>query len=480
VAIKQARQTLSSIPDATVRSRLEISILSTESDLLRASDPPAAAAAATKALGIVQQRGERLRVAQLNLRLARANIVWGNRQEEARQALNLGLTAFNQERAASNELRPISALDESWQLFDAAIQLALKDGDYPRAFALAEGSRARSSSESQRFGVVDLEHVKASLGNDEAVIALNQFDTELAVWVIRTNSVNVIIRALSHDTAAQLARDQQDEIWRSAANTVAGRALYNEIIRPASPYLGGVSRLVVIPDTTYESVSFPALYNSTSGRFVIEGASVRISLTAGALVASKRAPRGTNAAPLIFETTANGDAASIAAVYPASEIRSGADATKERFFSDAAGRRIVHVTAAASANVSYPMLSRLQVSDDAGLPRSGVILGRDIVQHPLGATSLVVIDNSSAGSHRGEGTSGLARAFTAAGVPAVVGTLPGADENATRDLMIGFHREMSKGVSAEQALQTVQRNAIQQNGGRLGAWSALVVYGSDR
>jgi CHAT domain-containing protein len=129
----------------------------------------------------------------------------------------------------------------------------------------------------------------------------------------------------------------------------------------------------------------------------------------------------------------------------------------------------------------YPLLARLQVHDEPGVPRSGVILGRDIVQRPLSNTSVVVLDDSgSAGSHRGEGTSGLARAFTAAGVPAVLGTLPGADENATRDLMIGFHREMSKGVSAEQALSTVQRNAIQQNGRRLGAWSALVVYGSDR
>ena len=67
-----------------------------------------------------------------------------------------------------------------------------------------------------------------------------------------------------------------------------------------------------------------------------------------------------------------------------------------------------------------------------------------------------------------------------AGVPAVLGTLPGADETATRDLMIGFHREMSKGMSAEQALYTVQRNALQQNGRRLGAWTALVLYGSDR
>ena len=116
------------------------------------------------------------------------------------------------------------------------------------------------------------------------------------------------------------------------------------------------------------------------------------------------------------------------------------------------------------------------VADEPGQRHSGAILGSDIAQRTLPRTGLVVIDESAAAaSHRGEGTLSLARAFMAAGVPAVVGTLPGADENATRDLMIGFHREMSKGVSAEQALHTVQRNAIEQNGRRLGAWTALVL-----
>jgi Flp pilus assembly protein TadB len=46
--------------------------------------------------------------------------------------------------------------------------------------------------------------------------------------------------------------------------------------------------------------------------------------------------------------------------------------------------------------------------------------------------------------------------------------------------LIGFHREIAAGLSPVQALQRVQRNAIQQNGGRLGAWCALVLYGSDR
>ena len=109
-------------------------------------------------------------------------------------------------------------------------------------------------------------------------------------------------------------------------------------------------------------------------------------------------------------------------------------------------------------------------------------LGSDIAQHTLLHTGLIVIDEAGAAiSHRGEGTLSLARAFMAAGVPAVLGTLPGADESATRDLMIGFHREMAQEPSPQsRPSHTVQRNAIQQNGRRLGAWTALVIYGSDR
>ena len=176
------------------------------------------------------------------------------------------------------------------------------------------------------------------------------------------------------------------------------------------------------------------------------------------------------------------DAASaVAAAYRISQCAPDLNATPRRFFADAAGRRIVHVGARTAANASFPLLSRLVVADEPGLRHSGAILGSDIAQRTLPNTGLVVIDEAGGqSSNRGEGTSSLARAFLAAGVPAVVGTLPGADEDAARDLMIGFHRELANGVSAEQALSRVQRNAIEQNGRRLGAWSALVLYGSDR
>lgn len=477
---REAREHLARIPDPGFRSRLEVALLTTESELTQRSNPAASVTAATKAIEVVQQRRDRLRLAQLYLRLAQANIVWG-RTGEARAALDRGVAVFNEERAASNEQRPISALDESWQLFDASVQLSLHERDYPRAFALSEAARARSASESNRFGNVNLQAIQAALDPDEAIVALNQFETELAVWLIKRNSIDVAMRAMSRDTSSRLVARQQNEIWQQAAVPGAGRELYNGILRPLATQLRGISRLVVVPDSTFQDAAFAAFYNSEKRRYLIEDVSVRLapSAAAFAMSASVAGRGGTVMEPLIFGGSGN-HAASIASAYRSSNVLIGRDATEERFFADAAGRRIVHIEARTSANRSYPLLSRLLVADEPGTRRPVAILGSEIAQRTMPQTSLVVIGEAAAASNRGEGTLSMARAFMAAGVPAVLGTLPGADESATRDLMIGFHREMSQGMSAEQALSTVQRNALQQNGRRLGAWTALVIYGSDR
>lgn len=481
-SIQEAREHLDRVSDPALRSRVEVAVLTAESDLKRRVDAAAAADAATQAIEIVERRRDLLRLAQLNLRLAQANLALG-RTTVARVALNRGLEAFNEERAASTEQRPISALDESWQLFDASIQLSLREKDYERAFALAEAARARSTSETRKFGAASLAAVRAALGPDEAILALNQFDDEVAVWVIRSHRVDVSLRPISRQAAQQLIARQQHEIWSAASTTSAGRDLYNEVVRPASEHLSGVTRLIIVPDDTFRSASFAALYNQARNRYLIEDLTLRMSPSASAFASSVAASaRGTIAEPLVFNGPEAAGAESVAAAYRNSQLRVGPDATPRQFFADAAGRRIVHVSARTAANASFPFLSRLVVADEPGLRHSGTILGSDIAQRTLPNTGLVVIDEAGGQSstNRGEGTSSLARAFLAAGVPAVVGTLPGADEGAARDLMIGFHRELANGVSAEQALSRVQRNAIEQNGRRLGAWSALVLYGSDR
>lgn len=483
--LADARTALAQVADPLFRARLEIGILATESDVLRPKNPAAAIDVANRAIELVTQRGDRLRLAQLNLRLAKANIALG-RHDEAQLALTNGLKAFDEERSSVADEGRISMLDESWQLYDTALQLAIKSNDLPRAFALSERARARGVAEVKRIAGVSLQDVENSLAPNEAIIALNQFDDELAIWTIRRNGTEVTTKPVSRQDAQRLVERQRNEIASESGDASAGRALHTIIMRPIAHRLSGVARVVIVPDTAYETAAFSALEDAATNRFLFETVTVNLAPSAGAFVAAQRAgPRAAETTTLVFggaDDDSTREARRVAAAYQSAAVVAGENATPSKLFADlSAPRRVVHLALPMNVSTTNPLLSRALVADEPGLRHSGAIFGRDIASAAFGQTNLVVLDEVEHGlAVRGEGTLSMARAFMAAGVPAVLGTLPGADEDATRDLMIGFHREMSKGISAEQALQTVQRNAMQQNGRRLGAWSALVLYGSDR
>ena len=232
----------------------------------------------------------------------------------------------------------------------------------------------------------------------------------------------------------------------------------------SSQQLAGASRLIVVPDPTFQDASFAAFYNASKQplpgrrRLGAHGAERR-------RVCRRRPPprlaaRSPNRS--IFNGTGRAPMPTpLPRPIASSQRRSGADATRERFFADAADRRIVHVVGAHGGQRQAIRCCRACWSPTS---RAGAIPARSWAATSRSArcrdTGLVVIDEAgAASSNRGEGTLSLARAFMAAGVPAVVGTLPGADENATRDLMIGFHREMSK--ASPLSRPSTQSNATQ-------------------
>jgi CHAT domain-containing protein len=482
-ALAAAREALPQIADPAFRRRFEVVLLAAESKLLRLRSPAEAVTAATRAIDLVDQTRDRRRLPQLNLSLAKANIVWG-RIPEAEIALRRGLEAFEAERSSISEEGRLSALDESWELFDSAIYLAIKKGDYARAFDMSERARTRTVAEARLTLVRSLSDVQASLGADEAILNLNQFEDALAVWVIRRDHVKVALRPVSRFAANQLVARQRVEIDYELAGVKTSPDLFNEIMRPVATELRGVERLTIIPGKVYEHVAFSALWNTATQRFLVEDRHVSIAPSASAYAAVRNSETsGAGASPLIISGLhqRDDDARAVAAVYAQSRVIAGGSATRSRFFADAPGHSVVHIVAPTASNEAFPLLSRMSLVDDPGRSHSGAILGSEIAGQRLTGTKLVVLDeHRTTSARRGEGTLSLARAFMAAGVPAVLGTLPGASETATRDFMIGFHREIAQNAAAGQALSTIQRNAIQQNGRRLGAWTALVLYGSDR
>ena len=287
--------------------------------------------------------------------------------------------------------------------------------------------------------------MQASLSDGDAIVALNQFKDELAIWVIRRGSVTVTKRPLARVDAIRLVARQQDEIWEEVTRPNAGGVLYNELVRPVASQLRGASRIIVVPDSTYQDAAFAGLWDNA--RAAVFSSRTQRSISRRRLMpyvrAASRASSPVNR-PLILggpSAVADSDARAVAALYPASSVITGASATPRRFLADAPAHSTVHLATHTAANESFPLLSRILLADEVGQRHSGTVLGSEIAARKMSQTNLVVIDEvETTPTARGEGTLSLARAFLAAGVPAVLGTLPGAADAATRDLMIGFHR----------------------------------------
>lgn len=485
-ALASARRSLEAVKDPVYRRYAELPLLIAESDLLRSSDPAQAVEAATRAADVVQGRRDRLRLAQIELRRAKANIVWG-RLDEAEASLIRGIRAFDEERSSVGGNGRISTLDESWQLFETAIHLAITKKDYARAFALTDRARSQSAEPTQPSSDRTLVEIQGALASDEALLMLNQFESELAVWLIRRDGTTVVTRPVTRRIAETLVARQQAEIRHEAMRPDASADLFNEVVRSVQNQLRGIRRLTLVPDTPYQNVAFAALWDQSSRRFLIENVTLSTARSASAHVATASLQRpkspGRDAALVVGgpDGAAAATAQAVAAVYRSPSLLTGMAATRDRLLANASDRSIVHLSARTISNQAYPLLSRVVLAGEPGRRYSGDVMGRDIAGQPLSRAHLVVIDEVDNGRHlRGEGTLNLARAFHTAGVPAVLATLPGAEHAALRDLIVGFHRHVSSGMAAEEALATIQRNVLHSNGRRLGAWSALVLYGSER
>ena len=95
---------------------------------------------------------------------------------------------------------------------------------------------------------------------------------------------------------------------------------------------------------------------------------------------------------------------------------------------------------------------------------------------------LVVFSACQTGSgklERAEGVTGMTRAVMYAGTPAVVATLWEVDDEATKELMVNFYKNMlEKNMDKAEALRQAKLELIKNKKYRSPLfWSAFVMYG---
>lgn len=279
---------------------------------------------------------------------------------------------------------------------------------------------------------------------------------------------------------------KQTEAFRRqlAARDLGFRAsaarLYELLLKPAQAQLRGKTNLVIAPDDKLWDLPFQALLVGAN-RFLIEDAAIAYapSLTALREMTKRRKNHGANSAPatllalgnpLLGKETippaalalrdgkldplpeAEHEVKALRRLYGVSRsnVYIGAEAREDRVKNEAGKAAILHFATHGTLNDASPMYSHLALAQGGGA-EDGLLEAWELMRLDLKA-DLAVLSACETARGRfgaGEGMIGLTWALFVAGVPSTVVSQWKVESASTRDLMLGFHRQLRAPASAK-------------------------------
>jgi CHAT domain-containing protein len=389
------------------------------------------------------------------------------------------LRAFDYERAAFKQLIRFEAVTRS----DAAA-----------ALRMAERSRVggwmRWSGES--VSALDPTTAHATLPRDVAIVYYETLDDRVLVWVLTREKHFHFSRPIAlSDLARQVSRIER-AIQRGATvdtlDPLSG-PLVSELIQPALAAADRAATVIFVPDGPLYSLPFAALPVEGEPLIALRTVGVVPSFTTFLratsdlramvpddvlAVGAGHDPHTTGLSALPF---ADDEARAVGALYPRHTVLSGAAATVTRVLG--ADHTVMHFAGHTVVNREFPLFSRLFLAPESGDP--GVLLASQVLDHQFRSTRVVVLATCEAAAGTvidGEGIVSVARAFLAAGVPAVVASLwPVEDDN--HDLFTTFHRELRARRDAAAALRAAQLAILRRAGttAPIRSWGGIAAFG---
>jgi CHAT domain-containing protein len=256
-------------------------------------------------------------------------------------------------------------------------------------------------------------------------------------------------------------------------DTAVSERLYRLLVDSASQLQRGAN-LIVIPDRWLHFVPFVALRDPATGRFLVRDHAVTYAPSATLLLSNLARPqqRFSHASKVLavgnpaFDRqafhlpdlpAADGEARRIASLYDNESPLIGRDATDEALERMAPANDILHFAGHAVVGRNAPQLSHLVLASEGR--SDGAVFSTEIAKWKLARTRLVILSGCNTADGKlsaTEGASSLARAFFAAGVPAVVSSLWAIEDDDTADFFIAFHRRLVQGEPAAVALRETQ------------------------
>ncbi|MEO8378827.1 MAG: CHAT domain-containing protein [Acidobacteriota bacterium] len=501
--LEEAGKLVSQIPD---RKLSEFALQAPEvvqgrlakmSDLAERQQVLAAAVAHARA------RDDAFRLSQLflvqGIEFARAH-----RWTDAITVLLEGASQFEKERASlSDEERRSSFVSERRRLYDVLATAYCRAGDSVHAFEALERGRARTLFDDVTRGpgdpasLISVGAIQGSLPLNTLLVSYARIDDKPAVWLLSRTGLRLVEDLTDQDLPAladqfRIAVTSGTEEETSAAS----KALYTAVIRPWIAQVGSYDRLVFIPDAPLAAVPFGALRDPATGRFLVERHVVSVAPSANVYVSCLARDQRSHlaggrtliVAPATSAASAGAEGAllassaevrEVAALYRSTEILEGSTATSTAFLAAAPTASVIHF--AGHAGSEEGSAARLVFAPDRG--KRPVLTVEDIRDLNLRATRLVVLAACASGreplGESDQGTSTLARAFLAAGAPAVIASYWDVEDDAAAQWSRIFHGFLAKGMDPAAALRETQLQmlAASSPSSRVRSWAAFTLIG---
>ena len=337
-----------------------------------------------------------------------------------------------------------------------------------------------------------------------------------AIWVVvltRTGAPRIVRIDVDYDDLQQRVKKFASRIaQRDLTVDAESRKLYELLFGPIESLVGAKAMLCVIPDADLWHLPFYALV-APDGRYLIERTAVFYAPSrsflawyaehsatstdrAGLLVlANPRLAEGTTKMARAIQRdeslgplpNAEHEAHRLEEMYRGATVVTGERATEEFLKRNAARYRIIHLATHAVFDDTFPLYSHMLLATGRGSGEDGVLEAREIMNLDLDA-DLVVLSSCETGRGRvrgGEGLIGMSWALLVAGCPTAVVSQWKVGSAGTADLMIEFHRRLSRvpandrRTAAARAMRETQlahmRNPQYKHPYD---WSAFVVIGS--
>lgn len=427
-------------------------------------------------------------------------------QFDAELKIVLGLTEQYRHNIREDSSRQ-AFFDNQQDVFDAASENAIRNGDARQAFAFVETGKARSllqfiessksiaEVESGFAGVaipLDLAEIQSRLPDQVQLVQYAVLPDKLAIWTVSKTRFDLQQRTIS---AADLEKKVVNfqSLIRSQADASdirrAGREL-DEILMPAG--LDSGKQLCIVADKFLHQLAFAALV-SARGNYLLQDQIIFYSPSASVLVlASENARRKASAKERLLSVgnpefdreedpnlpnlpDAEAEARTIAESYPQSVRLTGSQASKQNFLANLTAVEVIHFAGHFLSNPEAPGNSKLLLA-------GGDLRSAELAPFQLPRVKLVVLSACQTGYESynlSEGSIGIARTFLALGAPAVIATGWQVESAATRDLMVAFHRNRKqKGMTAAESLRRAQLDALSRPETRAPFyWAAFSLFG---